>query len=419
MIQGTLDFNATLTEEQRQALDILMDKSNPFIFLTGEAGTAYHQVMDTYLEKTTERVVKLAPTHNQAVAVGGESIGSFFKFPHTSQKHGHHKPIADRWLDAFDTIVIYNIETLRSDIMNLLYFSLLVSTDGVEWGGKRIICTGDLSQNQPYVPYRDKNILQATAAMGGPWFFQGLAQMKTEVRTVCLEENVLFTDLRYHHLLQEVRKGGVTTDVRVNLNDCVETDWSERPIITLFPDKAENINNHRVANMPGQVMVFHSRAHGNLAMHTNIPHEIRLKKNVPVMFTQNDPEGRFTEGETGTVLGRMERGVVIETGTGVVELEPLTTTKYRYLYDAATEGLYQNPIGEVSQLPVLPAFALGLNQLPQIPLDAGHIDWGRGCFAHGQLYRFLSSVKGFHGLTLEKGVHQDDNCFDKRIIPYL
>lgn len=62
----------------QSAIDKLEDKSIPFLFLTGKAGTGKSTLVRHWIEHTKKRVVKLAPTGIAAMQIQGMTIHKFF-----------------------------------------------------------------------------------------------------------------------------------------------------------------------------------------------------------------------------------------------------------------------------------------------------------------------------------------------------
>ena len=66
-----------LTNEQKEALDLMLSGKN--VFLTGKAGTGKSTVLDKFQEKRLCGCVFLAPTGIAAINIDGSTIHSFFQ----------------------------------------------------------------------------------------------------------------------------------------------------------------------------------------------------------------------------------------------------------------------------------------------------------------------------------------------------
>ena len=111
--------NIQLSEEQNQALQLMLSGKN--VFLTGEAGTGKSTVLRQFRSQCTRECVFLAPTGIAAINVQGATLHSFFLLkpglltPEAMEEIGSKKRRA--MIRKTRTIVIDEISMVRSDIL--------------------------------------------------------------------------------------------------------------------------------------------------------------------------------------------------------------------------------------------------------------------------------------------------------------
>ena len=69
-------------EELREAWEFV-EHTGTSIFLTGKAGTGKTTFLKTVVEKSSKRLIVVAPTGVAAINAGGMTIHSFFQLPFT------------------------------------------------------------------------------------------------------------------------------------------------------------------------------------------------------------------------------------------------------------------------------------------------------------------------------------------------
>ena len=106
--------------EQQQAFDLVANTNN-CLFITGEAGTGKTTFIKMIQERINKQFLVLAPTGIAAIAVGGQTIHSFFGFPlevigpHTKLEISYNNQMV---LEKTDTIIIDEVSMVRSDMID-------------------------------------------------------------------------------------------------------------------------------------------------------------------------------------------------------------------------------------------------------------------------------------------------------------
>ncbi|MDO8620177.1 MAG: helix-turn-helix domain-containing protein, partial [bacterium] len=152
------------------------------------------------------------------------------------------------------------------------------------------------------------------------------------------------------------------------------------------------------AKLPGQPKVFVMTGSGpdplvlSLKRGCLSPEVLSLKIGARVMFTKNDPAGRFMNGTTGVVTEFLK-----ETGTPVVK-----TSSGRSIPAEPLSWMIQDGgkvLAQVEQIPLRLAWAITVHKSQGMSLDSAHMDLG-SAFEYGQGYVAISRVRTLTGLSL-------------------
>jgi ATP-dependent exoDNAse (exonuclease V) alpha subunit len=151
---------------------------------------------------------------------------------------------------------------------------------------------------------------------------------------------------------------------------------------------------------------------------------LRLKAGARVMLVNNDPRGRWVNGDIGTVAsitgsgGTARLRVVLADGREEV-VEPHTWKKIRYVYDEANRRLSSEVVGEFRQYPLRLAWAVTIHKSQGQTFDRVIIDFGRGTFAHGQAYVALSRCRSVEGLVLRTPLQPGHLMCDPQVAEFV
>src|SRR5262249_46085031 len=129
------------------------------------------------------------------------------------------------------------------------------------------------------------------------------------------------------------------------------------------------------------------------------PLELVLKRGARVIFTQNDPEGRWVNGSLGTVKALDETLITVALDGGEdVDVERAVWPQARWTWNAKDGRMEVKEEFKYVQFPLAPAWALTIHKAQGMTLDSVEIDLGRGAFAPGQTYVALSRARAIEGL---------------------
>lgn len=145
-------------EELREAWEFV-EHTGTSIFLTGKAGTGKTTFLKTVVEKSSKRLIVVAPTGVAAINAGGVTIHSFFQLPFTPFIPG--STIRDRYdfskakrriIASLDLLIIDEISMVRADLLDAVDSVLRRFRDPTRpFGGVQLLMIGDLQQLTPVV----------------------------------------------------------------------------------------------------------------------------------------------------------------------------------------------------------------------------------------------------------------------------
>ncbi len=180
----------------------------------------------------------------------------------------------------------------------------------------------------------------------------------------------------------------------------IDRDRLPRGCPRLFTHNAavDDINLKELAKLEGEPRPFTMTTRGPEAFVRTLqrgclsPETLALKEGAVVMFTKNDPAGRYVNGTLGTVVE-----FEAEEGYPVVR----TLTGRRVVAEPATWKIEENgrDRASVNQVPLRLAWAITVHKSQGMSLDAAVIDLSRA-FEYGQGYVALSRLRSLSGLHL-------------------
>lgn len=150
------------------------------------------------------------------------------------------------------------------------------------------------------------------------------------------------------------------------------------------------------------------------------PEQLVLKLGAQVMTLKNAPDGKWVNGDIGTVEKMLDHSVRIRFEDGrIEEVGGDTWEMIKYEYDEISDQLDSEVIGKYTQIPIKLAWAVTIHKSQGKTFDTAIIDFGRGTFAHGQAYVALSRVRSLQGITLKNPLRAQDVRIDERIRDFL
>jgi len=398
---------------QDEALALL--KTGASIFLTGRPGSGKTYTVNRYLRDLAERKIDFAYTASTGIAAThGHGVTI-----HAWSGIGVRDTLTRRDLDtiAGNRRIAARIEKTRVlivDEVSMLPARTLTLADAVcrhirtinaPFGGMQVVLVGDFFQLPPVVRRQsNEGMLQFDQGddESGAAFAHASAAWRDLDPIVCyLSEQHRQDDQPFLDILDAIRANACTGIHQERLAArIVDRDQLPPTRTRLFTHNAavDDINLQQLAKLYGETHSFSMTGKGPqfsidaLKRGCLSPDTLALKKNAVVMFTKNDPAGRYVNGTLGLV-----EDFDPETGSPVVRVH----SGKRIVAEPVTWKIEENgkERASVTQIPLRLAWAITVHKSQGMSLDAAVVDLSRA-FEYGQGYVALSRLRRLAGLHL-------------------
>lgn len=413
----------SLSPDQEGALALLLSPSWPsqVIFLTGKAGTGKSLVLREFSKRTKLASVVLAPTGLAALAVGGQTIHSFFRLPirpippDDPDLRAGGRDFASL-LEALDCVVIDEVSMVRADVLDAVDRVLRLNLrSDLPFGGKRLLLVGDVMQLEPVVTEDQEEFMADTYA--SPFFFDSRVVQTTGCRAIELTvAHRQANDDAFAAILDQVR----VCDCRSldSLNQRVVAAGPAEDAVTLTATRAlaRAVNERRLRSLRAEEVVLEGTISG-VFEERDLPVDrlLRLRVGAQVMLVKNQERGRVN-GSLGQVTRVGTDGVAVRFADGCESMVGAAQwERVKYRWDRKTRRLTQEVVGCFTQIPLVLAWGLTIHKAQGLTLDRVVVDVGRGAFAHGQIYVALSRVRTLDGLWLRVPLSERDMMLHPRL----
>jgi ATP-dependent exoDNAse (exonuclease V) alpha subunit len=419
------------TRDWKEALDI-MELTSKHLFLTGKAGTGKSTLLKLFLEKTSKKVVVVAPTGVAALNVKGETIHSFFGF-----KPDVNLEMVDRILkktskekreliQKIDMIVIDEVSMLRADLLDCIdKFLREVRGKWEAFGGLQIVFVGDLYQLPPVVTRDEEMIFKSR--YGSPYFFSASVMGTCDLEKVELRKIFRQEEEDFVGILNGVREKRIDMEQLEHLNSRVEeVDLEDEGTVYLATTnkKVNYINEAKLNELYGEEYEFEVKKKGDVegSMSRAVEDSLKLKEGAQVMLLNNDPAGRWVNGSIGRIeqIDEFEKKVKVRLADDrkLVTVKPHTWEVYKY--GLSEEGdMESNVVASMEQFPLRLAWAVTIHKAQGKTFEKVVVDMGWGSFAHGQTYVALSRCRSMSGLRLARPIQMKDIIMDERVREFM
>ena len=390
------------------------------IFLTGKAGTGKTTFLKTVKERSSKRMIVVAPTGVAAINAGGVTIHSFFQLPLTPYVPG--AAIRDRYDFSKEKRRI-----IRSVDMVVIDFVLRRYRDATQpFGGVQLLMIGDLQQLTPVVTPRDEEVLRGYYST--PYFFGSKALQQVNYVTIQLTRVYRQQDEAFITILNHIRDGHPTPEDLSLLNRRCKPLFIPRPEdgyirLTTHNRMADSYNENELRKLPGRSIGFTAEVKGEFPSQ-NYPAEERLtlKAGAQVMFIKNDPSGRhlYYNGRIGHITSISNDGITVRCpgDNEDIKVEQQEWENTRYVINPSTKVIEPQVQGVFRQYPLRLAWAITIHKSQGLTFEHAIIDAGRS-FASGQVYVALSRCKSLEGLVLASPIDTAGIINDGRVTDYI
>ncbi|MBR3087521.1 MAG: AAA family ATPase [Prevotella sp.] len=400
--------------EQQQAYNLVANTNN-CLFITGEAGTGKTTFIKLIQEKINKQFLVLAPTGIAAIAVGGQTIHSFFGFPlevigpHTNLELSYNNQMV---LEKTDTIIIDEVSMVRSDIIDGMDRCLRMAFHtNMPFGGKQIIFVGDLFQLPPVVKRAsvDEEMLHDLYGSGTPFFYKARVLKRMNLPKIEFKKVYRQNDEDFVHILNNMRRGRTNAKDLELLNSrvCSKDDIKQYSVIlTAYNSMAEKINDKKLNALEGEEYHYQAVVNGTFKRSDSpAPETLRLKIGAQVIFCRNDYNNNCANGTIAIVVAltedeirvRLENGKEINVGKTEWESEAK-------VYNKESRKIESEVVGSFIQYPLKLAWAITIHKSQGMSFDRMHFDLTRGIFVPGQAYVAISRMRSLEGLSLSNPI---------------
>ena len=261
------------------------------------------------------------------------------------------------------------------------------------FGGIQVILCGDFFQLPP-----------VSQGGGGKFVTESKAWKEMNLSVCYLEEQHRAEDLRLQEILNAMRAGDMKHKHLKWLLARRGVDPTEdvTRLYTINVD-VENLNKQKLSEIPGDSHYYLRTSKGHwdaiVSLQRNVlaPDILELKHGALVMAVKNDPEQRYANGSTGTVVDFTYDGLPIVHFDGHHTPTPI----YPDVWELKSGD---KVTAAITQVPLRLAYAITVHKSQGMTLDAAEIDLTKA-FVEGMGYVGLSRVKNLDNLYL-KGINQ-------------
>lgn len=402
--------------QQKMAFDLVCNTNSSF-FLTGRAGTGKTTFLKRIQKEIDKQFVVLAPTGVAAIIAGGETIHSFFGFP--MEVIGLSTPVQinpkkQDILRHVDTIIIDEVSMVRCDLIDGIDRVLRkLMHNGLPFGGKQMIFSGDMHQLEPVVAHNaEREMLKDEYGTDRPYFYKAHVFKRFRLPAIELLKVYRQDDKRFLDLLNHVRDCNVAELDLMQLNTRVR-EYSENDglaiILSPYNSSVQQINNGRLEQLDGAKYVYSAVIDGNFKQ-KNAPAEekLELKVGAQVMFTRNDSDHRWVNGTLAEVTSLSTNAIQVRLADGTIcQVDKVSWQSYSYMYNRNSKKLEKEQTGSFTQFPLKLAWAITIHKSQGMTFDKMVLDLRNDVFFPGQLYVALSRVRSLDGLYLNAPVRSN------------
>jgi hypothetical protein len=397
--------------KQDEALQIL--KTGASAFLTGEPGSGKSYVASRFVGYLRREAIPVAVTASTGIAaaqLGGMTVHAWSGIGTRSQigradldAIAKSRRVTDR-IKKTRVLVVDEVSMLSGQTLSAVsQVCQHVRRSSAPFGGLQAIFVGDFFQLPPVVR-RDEHpgaeMESQDESDRSPFAYASRAWRDLDPAICYLTEQHRQTDAEFSSLLGAIRSNGFGPDQRALLaSRKLQVDSLPRSVTRLFTHNmdVDRINQAELVKLPGETKSFFMSSAGDKLLTDGLkrgclsPEQLDLKIGAIVMFTKNDPEGRYVNGTLGVVSDFEKEGnpvVLTKGGSSVVARR----AEWKVAEDEAFKA-------GIEQVPLRLAWAITVHKSQGMSLDAAVMDLSNA-FEYGQGYVALSRVRSLAGLHL-------------------
>jgi ATP-dependent DNA helicase PIF1 len=415
-------MDITLTQKQKDAYDAIVSRKN--VFITGCGGTGKSLIIEMFKRNFShKRKIGITSTTGiSALLIGGKTLHSFLGIGlgNDSVKNIVESVFQKPWLKKryveLETLIIDEVSMLspslfekieevirivRSPPKNLLRKTTVVEEFDKKgepvvnhFGGLQVVLVGDF--------------LQLPVVKETNFCFSSPLWDKCIEKSVYLEEIIRQQDPIFQNVLNEIRYGNITEEVKKLLesrhNAVLKNDFGIIPTkicSTNYEVDLINVKELKKLNEPFieydmEIFSFKSKDRvqniEKAKKNCTAPFTLNLCKNAQVMLLSNlDLDNGLANGSRGIVVDFLNDLPIVRFLNGIERI--IDFHKWEFY-----EG--EDLMMKVEQIPLKIAYAITVHKSQGSTLDYAEVDLAN-IFEYGQMYVALSRVKNSEGLTIK------------------
>lgn len=381
-----------LSPQQNSVFGAIVRKEN--VLVTGSAGTGKSTLLEALRQTFGDDLHITASTGIAAVSVSGVTVHRWAGINYDLSAQDAADMIVKRKGPAFHRI--RTAKMLAIDEVSMVDASLMDTLDLIfrmvrrskqPFGGIQMILFGDFLQLPP--------------VKGSGFAFQSKAWASADIKTHRLTQVFRQKDEAFSNLLNQVRVGNITKEVRDILDSRrgVKPKGKIKPVIVhTHNSSVDTINDKQLAKIKGKATEWTAHDYGEagplkvIQKNCRAPELLKLKEGAQVMCVWNvAPEDGIANGSVGTVCSIKDRTPYVEFSNGI----QMDFERKDY-WQAREEG---KVVAGRSQIPLRLAWAITSHKCQGMTLDAIEV-FLNNCFEYGQVYVALSRARTLDGLYI-------------------
>lgn len=405
-----------------------IETTNINMVILGYAGSGKSTLLKYIVDRYKKTYAVLAPTGIAALNVGGETIHSFFKFPprfidYSAVKNHSDGEIGDM-IKSIDTFIIDEISMVRADLFDGIDLSMRLAMDNdLPFGGKQIICFGDLSQLPPIVTDDDRDFINDRYQ--SPYFFDSTACWNYKFVYKLLTHNYRQNnDETFVNILNRMRNGKTSfNDIDIINTHChynqlksdIDSDYTAN--ICSTNRLANSINDKKLFDIDQPSYTFEATIVGDFNTKNCVGEEIiTLKKGAKIMMLNNTDV--WANGSIGIVDEIGVNHIKVDLGYGSYEVNRYEWKSIKYI-KLDNGSVIPSVTGTMYQYPIKLAYASTIHKFQGKQADKLVVDLTSKLFTHGHLYVALSRCTTMDGIYITRPITMKDISTDNKVISFM
>ena len=398
----------TLDIRQASVVDAFDRGEN--VFFTGPAGVGKTFLIKTLIERSSKNVCLTAMTGCAALLLENKAktLNSWAGIGIANKDNAEiissivkNKTKRKNWKKT-DILIVDEVSMMSKRIFDLLdSIGKIIRNSERPFGGIQLVFTGDFYQLPP-VPDKfegsDKFCFESI-------LWNDAFQQQIELKTIYRQDDPVLKKI-----LNQIRKGKISTDSCEILNNCVsKSNDSDLMPVKLFPRRntVDRINKEYNDRLQSCSKEYTGEAYDvtKLGQHERVIDRetlkrlfgegcLELKIGSQVMSTSN------IDMHSKKPICNGSCGVVINFTTENIPIVRFLNGRIMEINMISNEVELNNKIYEVQTIPLILAWALTIHKIQGATLDIAEIDIGSSIFECGQTYVALSRVRNLNGLYL-------------------